>query len=1136
MEKNIFEQWQNENKFFIQTKAFKEVEKLIKSQNLVIVGGHSGSGKSAIIQHIALKYRNQGWIVIPIYRVQEIINVFNNKKEVSNETLFVFNDPIGKDTFDAIEFNEWERNEERLTACLKNVKLLLTCRTYILSDKRLKGLLKEKSYTVDINDEKLKLDNQEKQNIWNSYSSNKKLSKEELTELVQIEAYFPLLCKLYFTNDRHQREGLRFFKEPFAFLEKELRTFRISYIEKYCALVLLILFDNVLYMEGIIRDNTTKEKFEHALWLCGMYLKTPPSFIIDSLESLNGSFVKKIGEKFHFLHDVVMEVTIYVFGSDYPADIIQYADIGIIRRRVKLRCSNDKDNDLSIYIEDKNIVDLAKRFLTEIFRERLLDVVLNPSLKSEKVIEIFINQLKDSPEKYKLLLEKKVLQIEKQELYKATKHLFLSKLAFVNIGNGVSPLCALIVFSHTELSLHCLEVLKEMQEDIHDIALFSAVCCSGSLDLFEMFLKDKVEILLTKQWGYLYPIHVVSAYHNPEILCEIIQFDLDVNLKTDKDGNTPLIYAAGNDTKDYIEDAHNEISSEDRRNETVNLLLELNAHIDLCNKKDVTPLYIASNDGHTSTVELLLSKGAKINLCDKDGASPLCISCQNGHVSSVEILLKNKADMHLCTTNEVSPLYAACENRHDRIVKLLLDNGANVNLCEKQGLSPLSIACQNGHDSTVQLLLNNKADINLCEKQGLSPLHIACQNGHENIVLTLIENGADVKKCKNKGTSPLYIACQNGHVNIVELLISKGADINLCEINDGASPLHIACQNGHNSIIQLLLNQSAKINLRKKNGASPLSVACGSGHLHSVKLLLRKKANINLCAENGASPLYIACQNGHVKTVEHLLENGADINLCANNESSPLFIACENGHEKTVELLMNQGANIDHCNTKGCSSLYTACDNGYDKIVRLLLENGSNVNLCEQNGFSPLYIASLNKHDSTVRLLLNKDADINLCTKYGDSPLFIACQNGSYSTVKILLGKKADINLCTNDGSSPLFIACYHTHYNTVQLLLNNGANINLCAKNEISPLSVCFVCKNSDIDKTFFLRNTDILHKYGCAFGYIYFYCDDKDNDNKLFLFHKKNYKDSIIGPDTYDCLLAFCQVEELLRMFVNN
>lgn len=664
---------------------------------MVIVEGHSGSGKSAIIQHIALEYRSQGWIVKPIYKVKEIINAYNQKKELSNETLFVFNDPIGKDTFDEIEFNKWMKHEERLRACLKNVKLLLTCRKYILSDDRVKGLLKEKSYIVDINDEQLKLDSHEKQNIWNSYSSNQKLSKEEFEELVQIEAYFPLLCKLYFTSDRHQNEGLRFFKQPVAVLKEELRTFRKSSKEKYCALVLLVLFDNALYVKDIKRDNTTKEKFEHALGLCGMDMNTSPSFIGDILESLDGSFVKKIGNVFQFLHDFVMEVTIYVFGYDYPADIIQYADIGFIRKRVKLGpCNeqNEQNNDLSIYIEDKDIDDLGKRLFTEFFCDRLLDVVLNPSLKNEKVIKIFINQLEDSPEKYKLLLEKKVLQIEKQELFKATKHLFLSKLAFLDIGNWVSPLCALIVFSHVQLSLHCLKVLMQKQEDIHNIALFSAACCSGSLELFKMFLKDQVKILLTKQWGNLYPIHVVSAYHNPEILYEMIQFGIDVNLKTDKDGNTPLIYAAGNDTKDYIEDdLDNEISSEERRNRTVGLLLKLKADIDLCNKKIITPLYIASSEGHNSTVELLLRKGANINLCDKDGASPLCISCQNGHVSTVEILLRNKADIHVCKTSVASPLFAACKNRHDSIVKLLLDKGANINLCEKQEFSPLSIAC-----------------------------------------------------------------------------------------------------------------------------------------------------------------------------------------------------------------------------------------------------------------------------------------------------------------------------------------------------------------------------------------------------------------------------------------------------------
>lgn len=58
---------------------------------------------------------------------------------------------------------------------------------------------------------------------------------------------------------------------------------------------------------------------------------------------------------------------------------------------MKLWCFNDKDNDLLIYIEDKNIVDFVKRFFIEIFWECLLDVVFNFFFKSEKVIEIFIN-------------------------------------------------------------------------------------------------------------------------------------------------------------------------------------------------------------------------------------------------------------------------------------------------------------------------------------------------------------------------------------------------------------------------------------------------------------------------------------------------------------------------------------------------------------------------------------------------------------------------------------------------------------------------------------------------------------------------------------------------------------------------
>ena len=56
-EKDIFKDWIQEDEMFFPTKACRKVENVIKRKNLVIVAGQSGCGKTAIVQHIALKYR-----------------------------------------------------------------------------------------------------------------------------------------------------------------------------------------------------------------------------------------------------------------------------------------------------------------------------------------------------------------------------------------------------------------------------------------------------------------------------------------------------------------------------------------------------------------------------------------------------------------------------------------------------------------------------------------------------------------------------------------------------------------------------------------------------------------------------------------------------------------------------------------------------------------------------------------------------------------------------------------------------------------------------------------------------------------------------------------------------------------------
>ena len=122
-QKLIFHQWKEDDILFVPTKAANKVENAVKTNNLIIVVGHSGSGKSAIIQHIALKYREQGWVVKPMYSVEEMHDAYKAGHYIEDRTIFLFNDPIGKESFDEILYNAWERYRETVNLLIKPVKL-----------------------------------------------------------------------------------------------------------------------------------------------------------------------------------------------------------------------------------------------------------------------------------------------------------------------------------------------------------------------------------------------------------------------------------------------------------------------------------------------------------------------------------------------------------------------------------------------------------------------------------------------------------------------------------------------------------------------------------------------------------------------------------------------------------------------------------------------------------------------------------------------------------------------------------------------------------------------------------------------------------------------------------------------------
>lgn len=858
LERDTFEQWQKDIGLFVSTRACEEVENKVKSQNLVIVAGHSGYGKSTIIKHIALEYRRKGWIVKLVTEVTEIINVYSSNQFSENRTIFILEDPIGKDYLDEIAYSSWRIHEEQLKICLSKIKLLLCCRKRVLSNDKVRGLLKENSNIVDINCDHLKLTFEEKCNMWMRYASNRGVYIDVLQGIIQIDAYFPLLCKVFFDNQNYQKMGIRFFREVNAVFEEDIRYLKKTCKQKYCALVLLALYNNVICVSDGLEKYKSEEKYQRVLQRCETP-KASQGTIMESLESLNGFHVKKIGDKFHFYHDLFMEVTTLVFGSEFPIDIIKYADIGILRNRVKIKKSDEQNDPHIIYLKHEHEYnELGKRLFSDFLGERLLDAILNPCLRDAKVIKAFLEELERHPdsEKIEMLLTMKKLNIQK-EFYKQSNDITSSKLFFLNLEKGISPLNALIIFCHTEIIMYCLDTLQNWQIDMKGQFLFSSVCCNGSLDLFKMFSRDNAKGFLKEKWGPFYPEHTASLFHNFEILRELMSLDnkmsitsyYTADIRTSNIGRwTPLILAAISDTGDSDEN-YIENSNERRRNETINVLL---------NNK------------------------AKINICDNEGTSPLYIACQERYESTVELLLLNGADTNLLDRNKTSPLYVACQEGYENIVKLLLDYEADINLVDEEGVGPLFIACQEGYDNIVRLLLNKEADINLCDKENTSPLFVACQEGHDRIIELLLDKGANIDLPDKDGTSPLFIASQEGHESTVNLLLSRGANINLLD-QDGTSPLFIACKRGYNTIVLLLLQNSANVNLCDENGTSPLHIACKKGHENTVQILLDNKANINNCNKDGVSPLHLAFKKGHDNIVQLLERNKADVNICDEN-------------------------------------------------------------------------------------------------------------------------------------------------------------------------------------------------------------------------------------------------------------
>ena len=117
-----------------------------------------------------------------------------------------------------------------------------------------------------------------------------------------------------------------------------------------------------------------------------------------------------------------------------------------------------------------------------------------------------------------------------------------------------------------------------------------------------------------------------------------------------------------------------------------------------------TAMMWGSIQGSYDSLVLILEAGAQINIVDEAGNNSLYHAAENGHIEVVELLLTHNAEIDRENRDGRTPLMAAARAGHQGVLATLIAAGAEVGLSDFTGRTALDLAREGRSRKVVQML------------------------------------------------------------------------------------------------------------------------------------------------------------------------------------------------------------------------------------------------------------------------------------------------------------------------------------------------------------------------------------------------------------------------------------------------
>lgn len=315
----IVDEWVVDDKQFIETKASKELLRLLKTKETtsVTVVGSLGVGKTFTTRHVALQLKEMGYRVLPVSSLSDIMNLYDDK------ILFIIDDFCGKSVVKENDVKMWLKLSRDFLG--RGSKIVVCCSLVVFRHPSFKSLTffyeRECNMNKDFKVTKDELTTIAKQNnmdtgliydFWNSCPC------------------FPLLCREYSKSEKVKKAagvltGDQVMSEIVKrVLKSELDTYFKEDKGKYTALALIVQCENeakrkyftvdaAYATDVLIRDNV-----DETITACGFENCLSRLEIERALNLMEGTFIIKDHIAYSTINKLFFDPLVSYFKKQIP--------------------------------------------------------------------------------------------------------------------------------------------------------------------------------------------------------------------------------------------------------------------------------------------------------------------------------------------------------------------------------------------------------------------------------------------------------------------------------------------------------------------------------------------------------------------------------------------------------------------------------------------------------------------------------------------------------------------------------------------------------------------------------------------------------------------------------------------------